>query len=107
MGLHPVTKAQAARLLGPTPIRRAQMRAFKLQRYSSVQPKWTEDLSEHLMLRTEKPKTLSIFKYPSFLVAAREAMGRRDNTMKLDESLKQRVHHPKIDTMNFPFLLRN
>lgn len=53
------------------PIKKSKMRARYLHDYANVELVWTDDLSQHLRLRTDKvPKQLSIFQYASLLEAA-------------------------------------
>ncbi|KXX78180.1 hypothetical protein MMYC01_205489 [Madurella mycetomatis] len=53
------------------PIKKSKLRARYLHDYAHVKLVWTDDLSEHLKLRTDKvPRQLRIFQYVSLLEAA-------------------------------------
>ncbi|KAK5651836.1 hypothetical protein OQA88_11605 [Cercophora sp. LCS_1] len=79
----------------PTPIQQDKFRAMYLHSYADVKPVWTKNLSEHLQLNTEKPKTLKVFKHASLLEAAYATMKDKPE-MELSQRLEHGCYDPKF-----------
>ncbi len=69
-------------------IKRGKLRARYLRDYAKVKLDWTNDLSDHLSLSTEEPKTLRIFRYVSLLEAAFARFNVQDIRIQPGEMLK-------------------
>ena len=71
------------------PIKKSKLSARYLHDYAKVKLVWTDNLSEHLMLNTERArKELRIFQYVSLLEAAMGRTGGREIEVESDKELQ-------------------
>ncbi|KAK1753173.1 hypothetical protein QBC47DRAFT_387932 [Echria macrotheca] len=81
----------------PIPVRQRKLRARYLQDYAGVTLKWTDSLADHLLLRTDAPKTLFVFNCVALLEAAYSSMEPYlGKNMKLDQCLGRGCYQPEF-----------